>query len=109
MAKNARRSREYWDKKRRSRAQEKHEAERERLTRTVPAPTQGLHLPSEPQGKTYLMEAEDGTLVSVPEDRLDNWIEMQGQEEVSQEQIEAEGRVLERVMEMLYGEAEQDS
>ena len=55
------------------------------------------------------MEAEDGTLVSVPEDRLDNWIEMQGQGAVTKEQEEAEGRVLERVMEMLYGKAEQDS
>ena len=104
-----RRNRDYWNRKKRSRVKENSPSEQEKLTRTEPVPQQGLRLPSASQGKTYLMEAEDGTLVSVPEEKLDNWIEMQGQGAVTKEQEEAEGRVLERVMEMLYGKAEQDS
>ena len=104
MAKSRRRqNREYWDKKRRAKAQEKHVPETGRLTREMPAPRQGLHLPSTPRGKEYLMEADNGMLVNVPEEKLEDWVQMQG-EEATQELTQEEEGILERVLEMLYGE-----
>ena len=107
--KQARRSKEYWDRKKRSRAKEKTVSGSEPLTRKEQAPSGGLMLPSEKSERMLLVEGKDGSLVSVPEDRLGDWIEIQGQGAVSQEQSEAESRVLDRVLEMLYGGAERDS
>ena len=55
------------------------------------------------------MEAPDGTLMDVPEEKVDDWIQMQGQGAVSQEQQDAEDKVLEMVLEMLYGKQEQEA
>lgn len=104
-ASQRRKNREYWDRKKRSRAQEKHLPEQDRLVSTEPAPTQGLRLPSA-KGNLLLMETEDGFLVDVPEDRLDDWAEMQGQGAESQAMDEREGMLLDKVLEMLYGKAE---
>ena len=54
------------------------------------------------RGNHYLVEAEDGTLVGVWEDRLDDWMDAQGKA-VSDEYKKAEERVLERALDMLYG------
>lgn len=102
------RNRDYWNRKKRSKVQEKQASESERLTSSELIPQQGLRLPSAPKGKLYLMEADNGMLLDVPEEKLDDWAEMQGQGAVTKEQEEAEGRVLERVLEMLYGEAGKD-
>ena len=94
------RNRDYWARQKRSRPREQKVSEPEKLTRSEPVPQQGLRLPS-PQGKLLLMEAEDGTLVDVPEEKLDDWI--QGQEAEPQGLSEKEGMLLDKVLEMLYG------
>ena len=104
-ASQRRKNREYWDRKKRSRAQEKHLPEPERLASSAPTPTQGLRLPSA-GSMLLLMEAEDGTLMDVPEEKLDDWIEMQGQGAESQNLTDKEGMLLDKVLEMLYGKAE---
>ena len=68
----------------------------------------GPKLPSGPKQKTLLVEAADGSLVGVPEEKLPEWLEMQGQEAQSQGLDEQEGELLDKVLEMLYGEAEPD-
>lgn len=104
-----RRNRDYWARKKRSRPQISSPDEQERLTSAAPIPQQGLRLPSAPQGRLYLMEAEDGSLVDVPEERMDEWMEMQGQEaESQQEDEEKQGDLIDLVMQMLYGGVEQD-
>ena len=95
-----RKNREYWDRRKHSRPKEKQLPEPEKLTRTEPIPQQGLRLPS-PKGKLYMMETEDGFLVDVPEEKLDDWI--QGQAEQPQGLTEREGMLLDKVLEMLYG------
>ena len=100
-----RKNRDYWDRKRQAKAQEKHLPEENSLTQEAPLKQQGLRLPSA-KGKLLLMEAPDGTLVDVPEEKVDDWLQMQGQEAVSQEQLEAEDKVLDMVLEMLYGKPE---
>ena len=104
-ASQRRKNRDYWDRKKKSKAQEKHLPKENGLTQASSLPQQGLRLPSA-QGKLLLMEAPDGTLVDVPEEKVDDWLRMQGQEAVSQEQTEAENTVLDMVLEMLYGKQE---
>lgn len=99
-----RRNREYLDRNRFGRPREKTVSESEKLTRSEPVPQQGLRLPSAPQGKLLLMEAEDGSLIDVPEEYLDSWMEMQGQG--AEELTEKEGQLLDMIMEMLYGKEE---
>ena len=48
------------------------------------------------------METEDGMLVDVPADKLDEWSAMQGQEADPQLK-EMEDKLLEQFLEMLYG------
>ncbi len=101
-----RRSRDYWNRKKHSKVQANSPAEPEKLTQSEPIAQQGLRLPAASQGKLYLMEAEDGTLADVPEAKLDDWMEMQGQEAMSAEEEEKEGELVELVLQMLYGGAE---
>lgn len=108
MAKS-RRSKEYWDKRRRAKAQERHEPQQERRTENQAEDLQGLRLPSGPEEDLMLVEAEDGRLIDVPEDKLDDWSRMQGQEAESQELTEEEQDILETVLAMIYGGAEQKS
>ena len=95
-------SRDYQDRRRHSRARENQVSDSERLTQSEPAPTQGLRLPSAETGQIYLVETEDGMLVDVPADKLDEWSAMQGQEADPQLK-EMEDKLLEQFLEMLYG------
>lgn len=57
------------------------------------------------QGQRYLVEARDGTLVQVPEEKLNEWCEAQrsaadGQLNKGEEQL------LDRLLQMIYGEEE---
>ena len=102
-----RRNRDYWNRKKRSKYKPAQASAPEKLSATEPNKQQGLRLPSAKQaGKLLLMEAEDGSLVDVPEESLGDWAEMQGQGAETQEQKDAEGKVLDMVMEMLYGKEE---
>ena len=103
-----RKNKDYWDRKKKSKAQEKHLPEEDSLIQASSLPQQRLRLPSA-QGKLLLVEAPDGTLMDVPEEKVDDWIQMQGQGAVSQEQQDAEDKVLEMVLEMLYGKQEQEA
>ena len=96
-------------RRRRSRYQEPVIADPEKLIQQAPVSQSGLRLPTPERGVQYLAEAEDGTLVDLREDQLDDWNPMQGDEELSQEQREAEEKVLQRVLEMIFGEEEQSS
>ena len=100
-----RKNKDYWDRKKRSKAQEEHIPERDSLVQTSPTPTQGLRLPSA-QGKLLLTEAADGTLIDVPEEKLGDWAELQGQGAEPQGLTEREGMLLDKVLEMLYGGAD---
>ena len=100
--KQRRHSRDYQDRRRHSQARENRVSDSERLTRSEPAPTQGLRLPSAETGQIYLVETEDGMLVDVPADKLDEWSAMQGQEADPQLK-EMEDKLLEQFLEMLYG------
>lgn len=103
--KQRRHSRDYQDKRRQGQAKENQVSDSERLTRSEPAPVQGLRLPSAKSGQTYLVEAPDGTLVDVPAEKLDEWSRTQGQG-AEQQLTEKEGELLEKVLEMLYGKEE---
>lgn len=103
MPKRKRKQKEYWDKRRRSRPQEKTPAEPERLTQQQPVAQQGLRLPSPAtQGQRYLMEAANGMLVSVPEEEVNDWLEAQ-QSYGSEPLNSTEQRLLDRVLQLLYG------
>lgn len=103
--KQRRHSRDYQDRRRTGQARENRASDSEQLTKSEPAPVQGLRLPSAKSGQTYLVEAPDGTLVDVPADRLEAWSETQGQG-AEQQLTEKEGELLEKVLEMLYGKEE---
>ena len=105
MPKGSRASREFWDKKKRSRPEEPTPGRAEKLTSTE----SGLRLSnppgSEKKGQVYLMEAEDGTLVRVPEERLTEW--MSAQDAIREEKESKDnGRLLDAAMELLYGKEE---
>ena len=51
---------------------------------------------------TYLMEAKDGTLVRVPESRLESW--MDAQEHLDDPLTPAEQELLEKMVRRVYGE-----
>jgi hypothetical protein len=107
MPKRKRKQKEDWDKRRRSRPQEKKPAEPERLTQQQPVAQQGLRLPSPAgQGQKYLVEANDGTLVRVSEENLNEWSEAQ-KNAASGQLNKGEERVLARVLEMIYGKEEE--
>jgi len=102
--KQRRRNQDYQDKRRSGAARENRPEEQMALARSEPAPTQGLRLPSD-QPALYLMEARNGMLVDVPENKLDDWLKMQGREEEPQ-LTEADESLLEAVLEMIYGKEE---
>ena len=104
MPKRKRKQKEYWDKRRRSRPQEKTPAEPERLTQQQPVAQQGLRLPS-PSGQKLLVEAEDGMLIPVSEENLNEWSEAQ-KNAASGQLNKGEEQVLDRVLELLYGKEE---
>jgi hypothetical protein len=113
MPKRKRKQKEYWDKNRQSRPQENKPAEYpqgtqpERLTQQQPVAQQGLRLPSPAgQGQKYLVEANDGTLVRVSEENLNEWSEAQ-KNAASGQLNKGEERVLARVLEMIYGKEEE--
>jgi hypothetical protein len=107
MPKRKRKQKEHWDKHRQSRPQEKTPAEPERLTQQQPVAQQGLRLPSPAgQGQKYLVEANDGTLVRVSEENLNEWSEAQ-KNAASGQLNKGEERVLARVLEMIYGKEEE--
>lgn len=101
MPKRKRKQKEYWDKRRRSRPQEKTTGEPERLTQQQPVAQQGLRLPS-PSGQKLLVEAEDGMLIPVSEENLNEWSEAQ-KNAASGQLNKGEEQVLGRVLELLYG------
>lgn len=103
--KQRRHSRDYQDKRRQGQAKENQVSDSERLTRSEPAPVQGLRLPSAEKSPLLLMEASNGMLVDVPEDRLDDWLQAQGQGAEPQ-LTETDERLLEAVLEMIYGKEE---
>lgn len=106
MSKTKRRQKEYWDKKKRSRPQEKKPDEPQRLTQQQAVPQQGLRLPSPAtQGQKLLVEANDGTLVRVSEENLNEWSEAQ-KNAASGQLNKGEEQVLDRVLELLYGKEE---
>ena len=104
MPKRKRKQKEYWDKRRRSRPQEKTPAEPQRLTQQQPVAQQGLRLPS-PSGQKLLVEAEDGMLIPVSEENLNEWSEAQ-KNAASGQLNKGEEQVLGRVLELLYGKEE---
>lgn len=110
MPKRKRKQKEYWDKRRRSRPQEKTPAEYpqgtqpERLTQQQPVAQQGLRLPS-PSGQKLLVEAEDGMLIPVSEENLNEWSEAQ-KNAASGQLNKGEEQVLDRALELLYGKEE---
>lgn len=104
MPKRKRKQKEYWDKRRRSRPQEKTPAEPQRLTQQQPVAQQGLRLPS-PSGQKLLVEAEDGMLIPVSEENLNEWSEAQ-KNAASGQLNKGEEQVLDRVLELLYGKEE---
>ena len=105
MSKTKRRkNKEYWDKRRRSRPQENKPDEQERLTQQQPIPQQGLRLPN-PSGQKLLVEAEDGMLIPVSEENLNEWSEAQ-KNAASGQLNKGEEQVLGRVLELLYGKEE---
>ena len=104
MPKRKRKQKEYWDKRRRSRPQEKTPAEPERLTQQQPVARQGLRLPS-PSGQKLLVEAEDGMLIPVSEENLNEWSEAQ-KNAASGQLNKGEEQVLGKVLELLYGKEE---
>jgi len=107
MSKAKRKQKEYWDKRSHSRPQEKKPAEPDSLTQQQPIPQQGLRLPSPAgQGQKYLVEANDGTLVRVSEENLNEWSEAQ-KNAASGQLNKGEERVLARVLEMIYGKEEE--
>lgn len=104
MPKRKRKQKEYWDKRRRSRPQENKPAEPERLTQQQPVAQQGLRLPS-PSGQKLLVEAEDGMLIPVSEENLNEWSEAQ-KNAASGQLNKGEEQVLDRALELLYGKEE---
>ena len=108
MSKTKRRkNKEYWDKRRRSRPQEKNPGEPQNLTgQPESRPQQGLRLPSTPtQGQKYLMETEDGMLVPVSEENLNEWSEAQ-KNAASEPLNKGEEHLLDKILELLYGKEE---
>ena len=108
MPHSSRASKEYWDKKKRSRPKEARPGKSEALTST-----QGGRRPQSPQdaeqkGQVYLMEAADGTLVRVPEEKLTAWMNAQDAIREAQESKD-KGQLLDAVTEMLYGKEEKQS
>lgn len=106
MSKTKRRqSKEYLDKKRRSRPREKHPEENGRLVTQQTKAQQGLRLPNPDGQQKYLMETEDGMLVPVSEENLDAWSE--AQKNSAEEPLNStELQLLDKVLEMLYGPEE---
>lgn len=106
MARKRRENKEYWDKKKRSRPQEAKPEEREKLTATQSRPQQGLRLHSQTlRGQLSLMEASNGMLVQVPEEKMNDWLEAQ-QSEADAPLNSGELQLLDKVLEMLYGKEE---
>ena len=106
MSKTKRRqSKEYWDKKKRSRPREKHPAQEDRKVIQEPKPQQGLRLPSPKAGDLSLLEAKNGMLVQVPDENLEAWEEAQ-QNEAEEPLNSGELQLLDKVLEMLYGKEE---
>ena len=54
---------------------------------------------SKPKAVRYLLEADDGTLVSVPADKLSSW--MRGQEEVRNGTYKPDERLISRIVSRL--------
>ncbi len=105
MSKTKRRkNKEYWDKRKRSRPQENGPEESKRLTQQQSIPQQGLRLPS-PSGQKLLVEAEDGMLIPVSEENLNEWSEAQ-KNAVSEPLNKGEERLLDKLLELLYGKKE---
>ena len=108
MPKQSRANKEFWDKKKRSRPQEATPGRQEKLTQTQG----GLRLANPPgpekQGQVYLMEAADGTLVHVPEERLDSWMNRQDAIR-NEEESKDNGQLIDAVMALLYGKEEKPS
>ena len=105
MPKQSRASKEFWDKKKRSRPKAATPGRAEKLTSTQG----GLRLGNPPgadrQGEVYLMEAADGTLVRVPEEKLGTW--MSRQDAIKEEKDSKDnGQLIDAVMELLYGKEE---
>ena len=103
--KQRRRNQDYQDKRRSGAARENQPEEPEVLARSEEAPTQGLRLQSANESPLLLMEARNGMLVDVPEDRLDDWLAVQGQEEEPQ-LTEKDERLVQKLLEMIYGKEE---
>ena len=108
MPKQSRASKEFWDKKKRSRPQEATPGRQEKLTQTQG----GLRLVNPPgpekKGQVYLMEAADGTLVRVPEEKLDDWLSRQDAIR-NEEESKDNGQLIDAVMALLYGKEEKPS
>ena len=108
MPKQSRASKEFWDKKKRSRPEEPTPGRAEKLTSTE----SGLRLSNPPgyerKGQVYLMEAADGTLVRVPEEKLDDWLLRQDAIR-NEEESKDNGQLIDAVMALLYGKEEKPS
>ena len=108
MPKQSRASKEFWDKKKHSRPQEATPGRQEKLTQTQG----GLRLVNPPgpekKGQVYLMEAADGTLVRVPEEKLDDWLLRQDAIR-NEEESNDNGQLIDSVMALLYGKEEKPS
>ena len=106
MAHKRSKDREYRDKRRQEKAREAAPSAPQQLTETQAVPQQGLRLPDPPgQGQRYLMQANDGTLVWVSAERLNEWL--QAQSSAEQEQLnKGEERLLDRALQLIYGKEE---
>lgn len=60
---------------------------------------QGLSLPMPEKGSVYLSEADDGTLVRVPESRLEAWKAADHNAPLNK----AEQRLKDRILQEIYG------
>ena len=66
---------------------------------------QGLSLPSLGQQQTsYLMEARNGMLTSVPADKLDEWQKAQNSGQLSPGLSKYKQQIKDRILQDIYGE-----